>query len=69
MKQSCKLFRKLISKLQGQNEEGIALMRRGLAEYRRTGAEEQYGYFLLLLADRLAQAGRGGNIDGCILHE
>jgi class 3 adenylate cyclase/predicted ATPase len=42
---------------QGQVDEGITLMRLGLAEYRRTGAEEQYGYFLLLLADRLAQAG------------
>jgi class 3 adenylate cyclase/predicted ATPase len=43
---------------QGQQEEGIALMRRGLAEYRKTGAEEQYGYFLFLLANGLAQAGR-----------
>jgi adenylate cyclase len=42
----------------GQAEEGIALMRKGLENYRKTGALQHCGYFLLLLAERLSRAGR-----------
>jgi predicted ATPase len=37
--------------------QSINLCRGSLADYRRTGAAQQYGYFVVLLASRLAQAG------------
>ncbi len=40
----------------GQAEEGIAVIRRGLADYRATGAELFSPYFLALLADAYGRA-------------
>ena len=42
----------------GRDSEGIALMRQALAQYRNTGAEEHYSYFLLLLAESLLKQGQ-----------
>jgi predicted ATPase len=43
---------------QGQEEEGIAQMRRGLAAYRATGAELNRPSFLALLAEAYGKAGK-----------
>jgi len=45
---------------QGQSAEGIALMRRGLADWSATGAETHRTYFLGLLAEALGRAGQIG---------
>jgi predicted ATPase len=44
--------------MQNQEEEGIALIRRGLASSLAIGTKQQHGYFLALLAEALNQAGR-----------
>ena len=44
--------------MQEQEEEGIALIREGLASYLATGTRQQHGYFLALLAEALNKAGR-----------
>lgn len=43
---------------QGQEEEGVALLRRGLAAYQATGAELARSHFLSLLVDAHAKAGQ-----------
>ncbi|MEP7271029.1 MAG: protein kinase [Acidobacteriota bacterium] len=42
---------------QGQLEDGIALIRKGLALYEATGTRQQVTYFLLLLVEALKNAG------------
>src|SRR5260370_31094262 len=42
----------------GRESEGISLMRQALAQYRNTGSEEHYSYFLLLLAESLLKQGQ-----------
>jgi adenylate cyclase len=42
----------------GRESEGLALMRQALAQYRNTGSEEHYSYFLLLLADSFLRQGQ-----------
>ena len=42
----------------GTEEEGIALLRDGLASYLATGTRQQHTYFLALLAEALGGAGR-----------
>ncbi len=44
--------------MQNQEEEGIALIRQGLAASLAIGTRQQHGYFLALLAEALNQAGR-----------
>jgi predicted ATPase len=44
--------------MQNQEEEGIALIRQGLASSLAIGTRQQHGYFLALLAEALNQAGR-----------
>jgi predicted ATPase len=44
--------------MQGQGEEGIPQIHRGLAAYRATGAEFEYTYFLALLAEAYGKVGR-----------
>ena len=44
--------------MQNQEEEGIALIRQGLASYLAIGTRQQHGYFLALLAEALNQSGR-----------
>jgi predicted ATPase len=44
--------------MQNHEEEGIALIRRGLASSLAIGTRQQHGYFLALLAEALNQAGR-----------
>jgi tetratricopeptide (TPR) repeat protein len=44
--------------MQNQEEEGIALIRQGLASSLAIGTRQQHGYFLSLLAEALNQAGR-----------
>ena len=44
--------------MQNQQEEGIALIRQGLASSLAIGTRQQHGYFLALLAEALNQAGR-----------
>ena len=44
--------------VQNQEEEGIALIRQGLASSLAIGTRQQHGYFLALLAEALNQAGR-----------
>jgi predicted ATPase len=43
---------------QGQGEEGIALIRQGLAAHRATGTEVQRTYFLALLAEAYGKVGQ-----------
>jgi predicted ATPase len=43
---------------QGQEEEGIAQMRQGLAAHRATGAEQWQRYFLALLAEAYGKVGQ-----------
>ena len=45
------------STLAGATEKGIGLMRRGLDDYRATGAESWAPYYSALLAEQLGQAG------------
>jgi len=44
--------------MQNQEEEGIALIRQGLASSLAIGTRQQHGYFLALLAEALNHAGR-----------
>jgi tetratricopeptide (TPR) repeat protein len=44
--------------VQNQGEEGITLIREGLAAYLATGTRHQYGYYMALLAEALAEAGQ-----------
>jgi predicted ATPase len=44
--------------VQGQEEEGLAQMRHGLAAYRATGAEAWRPFYLALLADASGKAGQ-----------
>ena len=44
--------------MQGQGEEGIPQIHRGLAAYRATGAEFECTYFLALLAEAYGKVGR-----------
>jgi tetratricopeptide (TPR) repeat protein len=44
--------------MQNQEEEGIALIRQGLASSLAIGTRQQHGYFLALLAEGLNHAGR-----------
>jgi predicted ATPase len=44
--------------MQNQEEEGIALIRQGLASSLAIGTRQQHGYFLALLAEALSHAGR-----------
>jgi len=44
--------------MQNQEEEGIELIRQGLASYLAIGARQRHGYFLALLAEALSHAGR-----------
>ena len=43
---------------QGQNVEGLAQMRQGLADLRATGAEIRLPYYLALLAEACSKAGQ-----------
>jgi len=43
--------------IQGQAEEGLALIREGLASHLATGTRQQHTYFLALLAEALSKAG------------
>jgi len=44
--------------MQNEEEEGIALIRQGIASSLAIGTRQQHGYFLALLAEALNQAGR-----------
>jgi predicted ATPase len=44
--------------MQNHEEEGISLVRDGLASYLAIGTRQQHGYFLTLLADALSKTGR-----------
>ena len=44
--------------MQDQADEGIALIRQGLASYLAIGTKQQHGYFLALLAEALSRCGR-----------
>ena len=44
--------------MQNREEEGIELIRQGLASYLAIGTRQQHGYFLALLAEAMNQAGR-----------
>jgi predicted ATPase len=44
--------------MQDQEDEGIALIRQGLASYLAIGTKQQHGYFLGLLAEALSRCGR-----------
>jgi predicted ATPase len=44
--------------MRGKPENGIALLREGLASYLATGTRQQHAYFLALLAAALGEAGR-----------
>jgi predicted ATPase len=44
--------------MQNQGEEGITLIREGLAAYLATGTRHQYGYYMGLLAEALEEAGQ-----------
>jgi tetratricopeptide (TPR) repeat protein len=44
--------------MQNQQQEGIALIREGLASYLAIGTKQQHGYFLALLAEALDRGGQ-----------
>ncbi|HET8676409.1 MAG TPA: protein kinase [Blastocatellia bacterium] len=52
------LMRGWVLAMQNQQEEGIGLIRQGLASYLAIGTRQQHGYYLALLAEALNQAGR-----------
>ncbi len=54
----CAIFRGWALAEQGQSEEGIAQVRKGMEAWRATGAESRWPYFLTLLAEAYGKAGR-----------
>lgn len=52
------ILRGWVLTIQGQNEEGIALMRRGIAAYSATGAKSEQTHHLALLASAYRRSGQ-----------